>query len=515
MGARHWLAQVWAWRATAVAIVALGSLVSLMSAVGVVGRANADRQRGFHSSATAIASTLQLAIQHEADLVTDAAAFVAGDPGLTNREFAAWVSAAQASTRYPELDGIAEMVIVPAAALPAYEKRVAADPLSNLSPDGRFAVVPSGQRPFYCFVPVGKVINPAVALPADFDVCSTSAGSFVATARDSSQSAYFPYPDGSQTLLAVETPFYSGGSIPTTVATRRAAFIGLIGTVVNPDVVLSRALQGHPGDVAALAHRIGPSTVTFGAITKHSGDLSVAIDLGNGWTATISGPATAKGLLTDGGALAVLLAGLAVSVLLGGFIYVLATSRTRARRLVAMKTDQLQYQVLHDSLTGLPNRALILDRVEQALVRARRYETPLAVMFLDLDDFKDVNDSLGHPVGDQLLCAVSARLSGVLRGSDTVGRLGGDEFVVVVDGHSLDAGPEIIAQRIRAVLAPPFVLPGPPAATVYAQTSIGIAVGVRASPDELLRDADIALYQAKDAGKGRYVIFAPHIQTVP
>jgi diguanylate cyclase (GGDEF)-like protein len=505
---------VWAWKAAAVAFVVFGSLLSLVFALGVAARARDDSRDRFHSTATAVASTLQLTLQHEADLAADAAAFVVGNPGVTNGEFRAWVSAAQVTTRYPELAGVAEMVIVPAAALPDYEKRLAADPLSNLSPGGRFAVVPSGQRPFYCFVPVAKVIDPTVTLPADFDVCSTAAGSFVATARDSSHSAYFPYPAGNQTLLAVETPFYSGGSIPVTLTSRRAAFIGLIGTVIDPNVVLSRALQGHPGDRLALAHRLGASTVTFGASSKHHGHPSATIELENGWTATMSGLAAPAGLLTDGVALAVFVAGLLMTVLLGVLMYVLATGRARARQLVAVKTEELRYQVLHDSLTGLPNRTLILDRVEQALVRARRYNTPLAVMFLDLDDFKDVNDTFGHAVGDQLLCAVSARLIGILRSSDTVGRLGGDEFVVVVDGQSLDAGPEVIAERIREALAPPFVLPGAASAVVHAQTSIGIAVGVQCSSDELLRDADIALYEAKAAGKGCYAVFAPRLRTV-
>jgi diguanylate cyclase (GGDEF)-like protein len=191
---------------------------------------------------------------------------------------------------------------------------------------------------------------------------------------------------------------------------------------------------------------------------------------------------------------------------------VLATGRARARRLVTQKTDQLQHQALHDALTGLPNRALILDRVEQALARSRRHRTTMAVMFLDLDGFKNINDTFGHPAGDQLLTAVSARLTGLLRDCDTVGRLGGDEFVIVVDGDSSD--PEVIAEQIRAVLAPPFTLPGPTPRVVHARASIGIAVGVRASADEMLRDADVALYEAKGAGKDRYVIFAPEMHTV-
>jgi diguanylate cyclase (GGDEF)-like protein/PAS domain S-box-containing protein len=176
-------------------------------------------------------------------------------------------------------------------------------------------------------------------------------------------------------------------------------------------------------------------------------------------------------------------------------------------------TDQLHHQALHDALTGLPNRALITDRVEQALARARRGHSPVAVLFLDLDGFKAVNDTYGHLAGDRLLQAVTARLSGTLRDSDTLGRLGGDEFVVVAEGSSLDAGPEVIAERLRDVLAEPFEIDGPGPLTVRTQASVGIALGLRATASELLRDADVALYAAKDAGKNCYVVFAPQMQT--
>jgi diguanylate cyclase (GGDEF)-like protein/PAS domain S-box-containing protein len=175
--------------------------------------------------------------------------------------------------------------------------------------------------------------------------------------------------------------------------------------------------------------------------------------------------------------------------------------------------ERLHHQALHDALTGLPNRALILDRVEQALARARRAQTPIALLFLDLDGFKAINDTYGHAAGDELLRAVAARLSAALRESDTVGRLGGDEFVVLAEDSSLDAGPEVIAERLRDVLTEPFHLNRPEELTLHAQASIGIAVGLRTNADELLRDADVALYAAKDAGKNRYVVFEPEMQT--
>ncbi len=179
-----------------------------------------------------------------------------------------------------------------------------------------------------------------------------------------------------------------------------------------------------------------------------------------------------------------------------------------ALALVQEQAIELRHQALHDFLTGLPNRALIVDRAEQMLVRARREHTPIAALFVDLDNFKDINDSLGHGAGDQLLQAVAARLSAALRASDTVGRLGGDEFVILAEGSSLAAGSALVAQRLLDVLAEPFVLDADRATPRTVTASIGIADGDRPRADDLLRDADIALYRAKAAGRNRYVQFA-------
>ncbi len=180
----------------------------------------------------------------------------------------------------------------------------------------------------------------------------------------------------------------------------------------------------------------------------------------------------------------------------------------------ARLVDQIRFQAVHDSLTGLPNRALILDRTELMLARARRDRIQIAALFIDLDGFKDVNDALGHGVGDQLLRAVTERLQVTMRETDSIGRLGGDEFVVLVDGSSMDVGPELVAERLLEVLRPPFLLPGVSAGPLTVTASIGIATGIRASATELLRDADIALYEAKAHGKDCFVAFEPEMHTV-
>jgi len=174
--------------------------------------------------------------------------------------------------------------------------------------------------------------------------------------------------------------------------------------------------------------------------------------------------------------------------------------------------DRLAHQALHDALTGLPNRALIVDRAEQMFARARRERLQVGALFLDLDNFKAINDGLGHPAGDHLLKAVAARVSSVLRASDTVGRFGGDEFVVLVEADSLDAGPELVADRLIEILREPFALAELAGGPLTITASIGVALGARASAEEMLRDADVALYEAKAAGKNCSRVFRSEMQ---
>ncbi len=183
------------------------------------------------------------------------------------------------------------------------------------------------------------------------------------------------------------------------------------------------------------------------------------------------------------------------------------TERQRTDEELARREEELGFMATHDALTGLPNRTLILDRVEQMLARAARSHAQVAALFVDIDNFKTVNDTLGHAAGDQLLQAVAARLDGVVRGSDALGRLGGDEFVVVCEELSLDAGPELVAERLLEALRPAFRLGAGEETRFTVSASIGIAVGGRTSAEELLREADIAMYQAKWDGKNRYAVF--------
>ena len=176
-----------------------------------------------------------------------------------------------------------------------------------------------------------------------------------------------------------------------------------------------------------------------------------------------------------------------------------------------MLEHELRERALHDALTGLPNRALFLDRAEQALQRVARLPAPLVVAFLDLDDFKAVNDTLGHRAGDALLMEMSRRLVDCVRPSDTVARLGGDEFAVLLENTALDTA-QVVVERMLEAAAVPVVFGDD---EMVVSLSIGLVEAgpdVR-DPDQLLVQADTAMYAAKERGKHRYDTFVPAMRT--
>ena len=178
--------------------------------------------------------------------------------------------------------------------------------------------------------------------------------------------------------------------------------------------------------------------------------------------------------------------------------------------ITAQKTleQQLAHQAFHDALTDLPNRLLFYDRVDQALARSRRSDTGLAVLFVDLDNFKVVNDSLGHDVGDRLLRELAVRIAGSIRADDTAARLGGDEFAVLLEGIEREEDAAGVARGLLQSLRAPVSIGD---RQVVAAASIGIALGrgVQDNTEVLLRNADVAMYHAKRNGRARFAIFEP------
>ena len=169
--------------------------------------------------------------------------------------------------------------------------------------------------------------------------------------------------------------------------------------------------------------------------------------------------------------------------------------------------QRLTHQAFHDSLTGLANRRLFTDRLAHALSRSADHAHPLVVLFFDLDDFKQVNDSLGHSTGDQLLAAVGHRLSAVVRGADTAARLGGDEFAILLEHSDVEQG-NLLAERILESLSVPVEVDGR-LHSMAASVGIAVAVPGEHTAEDTLRNADVAMYLAKDRGKSSIAVYEP------
>jgi diguanylate cyclase (GGDEF)-like protein len=501
---------------TAAAAATIMGLTGAVIAARSIANAEADRSRNAFSQASdETAMSLQTALEDEESLVINASVFVSDNPGVTTERFAQWLRAVQVFERYPELEGVAEVAYVEPPGLEAFIARVAANTNTSLEPDGgEFEIVPPGARSHYCLVEVGSGRDASTTQPPGLDYCASPAvDAAVLQARDSGLSSYRPIAmTTGETLLGVQMPIFAPSAVPTSVEGRRAAFVGVFAMTLDPSLLFDRALAGRTGMAVTMRYVGGGSDVAFSGGTAPSNAQTVTIDLHNGWTVQSFGPAAPGGMFDNANALAPLLGGLFASLMLGVLVYVLGTGRTRALRLVDEKTRELRHRALHDALTDLPNRALIMDRIDQLLARNRRHGTQGAALFVDLDDFKNVNDSLGHAIGDRLLVAVSARLQSSLRDADTIGRMGGDEFVVLIDGATADVSPSLFAERLLDVMHQPFDLEGV-AVPLIVNASIGLAVGDRATGVDLLRDADVALYEAKAAGKNRYEIFRTAMQT--
>jgi diguanylate cyclase (GGDEF)-like protein len=495
--------RTWVGIAALLVLVGVGSSVYAFSAV----RGDAGRWRKtFAASSVSIAATLQLAIQHEQDLILSTDSFIIGNPAPTQSQFMSWANQVGVLQHYPELNGLLVFRYVPAQQLAAYEAQAATQQSTP------FVLTPPGAEPFYCFAPIAIGRGDLKEIPADYNLCGGVLGQGVLAARNSGKSAVVPLTGPGSKTLALDVPIYSTGTIPSTLAAREKTFVELIGLDVRPNVLLQTALSGHDNTAVNFRYGTGASAVTFRSGAIPSGAQSMTIDLHNGWTVETYGALDRGGLLGNAGGFYLLGAGVLLSLLFGALIYVLGSGRADSRVLVDERNDELRFRALHDSLTGLPNRELIMDRIEQLLARSRRTGTVGAALYVDLDDFKNVNDSLGHDAGDLLLAAVAARMESTLREADTIGRMGGDEFVVLIDGSAPMVAPELVAERLLDVMRQPFELEGR-STSLHVNTSIGIAVGDRATGGELLRDADIALYQAKARGKNRFEFFHPEMQT--
>jgi diguanylate cyclase (GGDEF)-like protein len=499
----------------ALGLFAVGLAASALAARSLAGN-DAQRARArFETAADGAATTLTDTLQREEDLVVGARVYIAGDvegPNETERGFRQWTTNVEALARYPELVNGGEIQVVPRAELAAFAAAREAESAYSGAARRRFTVVPAGSRAFYCFVSL-SFARTRESGPPGLDYCANPAErALVLETRATGRNAYAPVRSRGRTLLSIDTPLYRGSGVPSTPAARRARFRGVFGTTIVPQTILAAARRNHRG-LTVVLRQADSREVDFrsGAVLPHPERTTRS--LGNGWVMEASAPAAAASITSDPNALGVLIGNSFVALLLSLLVYVLGTGRARAVAMVREKTLEISHQALHDALTGLPNRALVLDRADWMLARARREPSLVtAALFVDIDRFKSINDNFGHAAGDRLLVVAGERLVSVLREHDTVGRLGGDEFVVLLQSSSWEASPQAIAERIIGVLREPVELAD--GRSVTSSVSIGIAIGSRPTAEQLLQDADLALYTAKESGRDRAVLFEAGMQSV-
>jgi diguanylate cyclase (GGDEF)-like protein len=524
----------WLWLVGASLLMAVGLGGSALGGVAWYHSQRNQEHDAFEESAADAAAAVGSSLHRDLDFIAAQQAIVVAFPALTNRQLATWYRSVDVKKSFPGSVAFGFVEPIPAADLPAFLAEIRADP-----PVGRSTVadapVPPGARAEYCIGRFGILMTPL--FPATDDLCApyvtgtirspipkgmryaTDTGQTVVASWRTIGKDFEPIIGARaarslSTLFAIVVPVYDGGGTPTTLAGRRSALKGWMVGDLSSTTLINSALGSTELGVALhfrFPDGVGVAVGSDGSVPKGAHFVStIVLSNPTGWSVVITGSATSDALLQG---LVIGLMGAVLVALLFVYLFHLVRSRERAFRLVAQRTGQLQHQALHDPLTDLPNRALIFDRAQQMLMRAKRQPLAIGALYVDLDNFKEINDTFGHYVGDQLLRSVASRLASALRLSDTVGRLGGDEFLVLVEGDTSDAGPEMAAQRLHAALAEPFLLEVPEPVELVVRASIGVAIGPRSTGDELIRDADVALYQAKEAGRDRIVVFRPEMQT--
>jgi diguanylate cyclase (GGDEF)-like protein len=526
-GNRRW------WMLVACTILLLGLVVSVAGALLWRSSVHTHEKQAFQTTATDVSGALETLLRRDTDFVATLRGVLTMQPGLSASGFDRWFSELEGHQR--QVGGLGTLVVrsVPAAGLTAFQARRDADPAFRALVGGRLEpVVPDG-RARYCLLSAGGVdtpYSPDITRLLQGDWCNpsspiggypaggTSQAELMQSLTDSGRLLVYPVTADGVSSFFIEAAFYERAASLASAAQRRAALVGWVSSSFDIATLIRSALGSHRRLAVALYHsNPGQRSQLMGqagaAATADQFTQGETLLIDGTWVVKVRGASAASGLSANVQGLLVLVGGTIVSVLLFALVLVLTRSREHALGMVEQKTGQLRHQALHDALTGLPNRVLALDRAEQMLARARRQHLPVAALYIDIDGFKHVNDTFGHAAGDELLRIIATRLAGVVREGDTAARLGGDEFVVLVEGSVLDAGPELVAERLLEVLRRPYDMNEEMGRQLSITASIGLASGLRGNADELLRDADVALYEAKAAGKNCYTLFESEMKT--
>jgi diguanylate cyclase (GGDEF)-like protein len=524
--------ETWIWsgaraRIFAGLIVALGVAISTLLAVESRSGAETTNRRSFESTAGVLSSAIGSKLALDIGLTRTMRSIATLEPRVDETRLLQWYR--QLQEGLPSTSDVHATLIqpVPASGVAAFRRQSESDPSFSWAHSGGFEIFPPGKRPVYCLT--RALVGGKAAIDAQMarlDYCAPTIpgigrSPYPALIRAATDTGAFivtriPIP-GATSLTAIGAAVYRRGAPLGTVQARRAAVTGSIGTTFDSRALISSVLAGRRSLTLTLYHRnIGDALLLIGSAgagRDRSPLYTRRIALAEGWVLEARGAADISSTSATVQGAIVLCAGLLVTLLLFVLYRVLSRSRQRAWTMVGEKTGELEYSALHDPLTDLPNRDLVLDRAEQILGRGRRLDVPVTALFVDVDGFKQINDRYGHHVGDEVLRQVAARLKTVLRDNDTVGRLSGDEFVMLLDAVGIAVAPELVAERILDVLRQPIELPDSDRPPVSITVSIGIATGRPASAEDLMQDADLALYKAKAVGKNGYVKFESAMQT--
>jgi diguanylate cyclase (GGDEF)-like protein len=531
-----------AWRLLVVLVMLAGLAVSAVSSWAWYAYTSSQGRQASASSLGSVKSILGTSLDRDTDLLATVSADLATNPELTNASLAAILSELNLAQHYPGSVAFTYVENVSRAGLARFDAVTERDPPLAVT-TGKVLPAPSlDGRPGYCLTRLvaiellpgqGLLKNLLLSwispyLSAAFNFCASSFESLLDTsartgmpaastvvglvkARLPGMAAIPPvllsfvahYP-----IFIDLSPVYRGGRVPAAVKARTRALVGWTLGVFDADEILNPALANERGISLTLTYTaLGAEPTVLAHVGQPRPGAAVqklTFPADPGWAIDVAMSPRAAGPSPAVQGLAVFFGALAVTLLLVGLLSQLVRSRRSALELVEERTAELRHQALHDSLTGLPNRFFINEKAHELLGRVHSEGLRIAVFFIDLDDFKKVNDTLGHNTGDDLLRAVAARLSASVRDCDTVGRLGGDEFVVLSEVP--DEGLNVVAERLLAILREPFML-GDTKTELSTSASIGIATGLYESPEELLRDADTAMYRAKSTGKNCHVFF--------
>lgn len=308
-------------------------------------------------------------------------------------------------------------------------------------------------------------------------------------------------------------PIYAQGQPRENVAQRRAHLVGWVYASFHMnDFMASLYGSQAPGLSLAIYDGVVPGEASLlyrsekGSGTRRESFQSAVsateymVVAGRSWTLSLSTQEEFETRFGHGAQSVIVMAGIGLSVLLALLTWLMVTGRARALRLAAGMTEELRHMAQHDALTHLPNRALFADRLNHELSRAKRHGGRFAIIFLDLDHFKSVNDKYGHSAGDQLLRQVADRLKSAVRKADTVARIGGDEFVLLMAELSEKESVLGLAEKIQDALREPFLIDGQ---ALRISCSIGVAVYPQDGNDAnaLTKNADESMYRAKASGR--------------